>query len=74
VRIDDLGFEAPPDRCGDERVVRRAASMGDDGELHTEIVQLSPGGVGRDAVTRWCRTRYRADAPFDDAFGTGSSR
>jgi hypothetical protein len=48
--------------------------MSDDGELHTEIVQLSPGGVGRDAVTRWCRTRYRAEAPFDDAFGTGSSR
>ena len=74
MRIDDLGFEAPADRGGDERIVRRAVPMGNDGELHTEIVRGTHRTVGRDPVTRWCRTRYRAEAPFDEAFGTGSSR
>jgi hypothetical protein len=50
-RIDDLGFDAPADRGGDERVVCRAVPMGNDGELHTEIVLTSQEGVGRDPVT-----------------------
>lgn len=50
-RIDDLGLEAPADRGGDERIVRRAVPMGNDGELHTKIVLAVTGKMGRDPVT-----------------------
>ena len=37
VRLEQLGSSRPQDaRCGDERFVRRAAPVGDDGELHAE--------------------------------------
>ena len=73
VRVEQLGVETPGARCGDERLVRRAAPVGDDGELHAEIVRTVRTEVGRDPVTQWCRTRYRAAAAFA-ALGTGSSR
>jgi hypothetical protein len=41
--------------------------VGDDGELHAEIVRSSPRPMGLDPVTQWCRSRYAA-------LGTGSSR
>jgi hypothetical protein len=47
--------------------------MGDDGELHAEIVRRERARVGLNPVTRWCRTRYVAAAAFA-ALGTGSSR
>jgi hypothetical protein len=65
VRVDQLGIETAGARCGDERVIRRAAPVGDDGELHAEIVSLAPSAMGVDPVTRRCRSRY---------FATGSSR
>ena len=63
-------------RRGDERLVRRATPMGDDGELHTEIVRSDRPLVGLYPVTPWCRTRYPAAAAprRAAAFGTGSSR
>src|SRR5262249_23571216 len=64
VRVDELGLETPRARGGDKRLVRRAAPMGDDGELHAKIVRMERTRVGRDPVKRWCRTRYRAAAVF----------
>ena len=62
-------------RGGDERTIRRAAPVGDDGEPHAEIVRTERAEVGLDPVTRWCRTRYpAAEAPFEAPLGTGSSR
>ena len=49
-------------RRGDERLVRLAAPMGDDGELHAEIVRRERAPRGRYLVKRWCRTRYLAAA------------
>jgi hypothetical protein len=72
-RGDELRLETPGSRCRNERIVRRAASVGDDGELHAEIVQADRPWVGLDPVSRWCRTRYRA-AAASAAFATGSSR
>jgi hypothetical protein len=76
VRVDQLGLETPVTRRGDERIVRRAAPMGDDGELHAEIVRTERTSVGLDPVKQWCRTRYPAAAAPSRAaaFGTGSSR
>ena len=76
VRIDELGVETPALGSRDERVVRRAAPMGDDGELHAEIVRPERAPLGLDPVTQWCRSRYLAAAapPRAAAFGTGSSR
>jgi hypothetical protein len=48
--------------------------VGDDGELHTEIVRAAPPEVGRDAVKHWCRTRYYERAAASASLGTGSSR
>jgi hypothetical protein len=73
VRVEQLGVETPGARRGDERLVRRDAPMGDDGELHAEIVQRERAPRGRYPVKRWCRTRYLAAAAFA-AFGTGSNR
>ena len=73
VRVEQLGLQPPGARRGDERLVRRAAPMGDDGELHAEIVRRERARVGLNPVTRWCRTRYVAAAAFA-ALGTGSSR
>src|SRR5262245_15700462 len=57
-RLDELGVVTQRARCGDERLVRRAAPMSDDGELHAEIVRRERAPVGLDPVKRWCRTRY----------------
>ena len=65
VRVEQLRVETPRARCCDERVIRRAAPVGDDGELHAEIVRARTPSVGVDPVTRRCRSRY---------FATGSSR
>src|SRR5439155_2280054 len=74
-RIGELGVETPGARCGDERLVRRAAPVGNDGELHAEIVRTERAPMGLDPVTRWCRTRYRAAAAWPRAaLGTGSRR
>ena len=76
LRIEELRVETPLAGGGDERLVRRAAPMGYDGELHTESVRATSLKVGRDPVSRWCRTRYcGTGAPLREAaFGTGSSR
>src|SRR6185437_14994336 len=65
-RSEELRVDAPRTRGCDERVVRRAAPVGDDGELHGGIVRSERAAMGRDPVTRRCRSRY--------AFATGSSR
>jgi hypothetical protein len=80
VRIDELRVETAGSRRGDERLVRRAAPMGDDGELHTENGAERPGVDGplfgvvlvSDSLPRYgaAGAPLRAAAPF----GTGSSR
>ena len=65
MRLEELRVETQGARRGDERLVRRATPMGDDGELHAEIVRSERPLVGLDPVTRWCRTRYRAAAAKD---------
>jgi hypothetical protein len=65
VRVEQLGVQTPGARSCDKGVIRRAAPVGDDGELHAEIVRGAQPDVGVDSVTRRCRSRY---------FATGSSR
>ena len=66
LRVEELRVVPTPAGGCDERVVRRAAPVGDDGELHGRIVQAERAPLGLDPVKRRCRSRY--------AFATGSSR
>jgi hypothetical protein len=65
VRVDQLGVETTCQRGCDERLIRRAAAVGDHGEPHVEIVRAAARNVGVDPVKRRYRRRY---------FATGSSR
>ncbi len=46
VWVEQLRLDTPRAGGGDERVVRRAAPVSDDGELHAEIVRTKPACDG----------------------------